>query len=531
MNEFDRRTFIKGLGAAVALAPGIVLGSGGAVRAADVHPALTTVEDGFVLGPDEVRALHTIKDSMGGPTIAGSPSWHNYLELVEKEMRACGVVDVFRNPWNYTRWFTTEWPDDSNWSLHIGGKKVRVASYGCNSGVTPNEGVTGELVAYEEGMKPEALRGKIVIFATPQARARMNPGNKPDETALAGAQLTGDYEYLSDADTFPNPLVPRTEAVGVSPFGQMGLGSHAALIEESGAAGALLVLGLSYDAMSGIYTFPVPALYDTPTLYLDYATGAEVIDAARSGQKATMRLIAETKESETYQLFGYLPGKNYGTPRDQQILLVTHTDGPSISQENGALGILGVVRYFSKIPRAERPRTLMIFLDCRHYMPGQERAFAEQDYAASHPDVYDKVIAAMGIEHLGQMQVAEGDGQPYHRTGLPELSTVWITNNQRLVDIAIEAVKDNGLARVQVQCPGRPGVHGGEQGPWYGLGRIAQRLGVPGASTMGSMSAYWSNKARMDYLDADHFVKQVATVSQICGELMLADVKKIQADA
>ena len=172
--------------------------------------------------------------------------------------------------------------------------------------------------------------------------------------------------------------------------------------------------------------------------------------------------------------------------------------------------------------------TLRVFLDCRHYMPGAERAFRNEDWAASHPDFYNSVIAAMGIEHLGQIQVAESDAEPYHRTDRAELSSLWITNNQRLVDIAVRSVKDNDLKRVQVQAPGRPGIHGGDQGPWYGLGGIARRLGVPGASTMGTMTAYWSSKARIEYLDSEHFVDQVRTMSQICGELMIADLDGIE---
>jgi hypothetical protein len=127
--------------------------------------------------------------------------------------------------------------------------------------------------------------------------------------------------------------------------------------------------------------------------------------------------------------------------------------------------------------------------------------------------------------------VAEGNGKPYHRTELAELSTIWVTNNQHLVDIAIKAAKDNDLKRVQVQCPGHKGLHGGEQGPWYGLGNIARTLGVPGISTMGSMTAYWSTKTRMDYLDVKHFINQVATMSQLCGELMTADVSAIKSKA
>ena len=503
----QRRTFIQGLGAAVSLAPGLTLR---AETSPPANPHLAKVNAKYLVTPQEVHAWHVLKDSKGGPTMTGSPSWKHYLELLEKELRAAGVVDVFRNPWTFTRWSTTEFPDESNWSLHVDGKKIKVASYGCNSGKTPEEGVTGQLVVYKEGMPAEALRGKIAIVVK--------------ERSAGGSRGTDDYEYLSNPETFPNSLLPRSEEGPLSPFPIMGLGPAQQPLTKAGAIGALIMMPLSYDALSGVYTFGVPALHDMPSLYIDRDTGAQLIEAANAGKTARLRLISKTEEAQAYQLFGYLPGRDYGTAADKQILLITHTDGPSISQENGGLGILSMVKYFSHIPKAERPRTLMIFLDCRHYMPGAERAFASQDYAASHPDLYKNVIAAMGIEHLGQIQVAEGDGKPYHRTNLAELSSVWITNNQKLVDLAIKAVKENDLKRVQVQCPGRKGIHGGEQGPWYGLGGIARRLGIPGASTMGSMTAYWSSKARVDYLDTKHFVNQVATMSQICGELMLADV-------
>jgi hypothetical protein len=503
----NRRTFVSGLGAAIALAPGFTLRANTAG-----NPALERVNPKFLPDAKTVHAWHAAKDSKGGPTIAGSPSWHNYLELLEKELRACGVVDIFHNPIPYTRWHTTEFPDDSNWSLHVDGKKMRVASYGANSGQTPADGATGELVVYKQGMSADALRGKIAIVV--KSRAESNP------------RPTDDYEYLSDPGTFKNPLIPRAEEAAVSPFPIMGLGAAQKALIEAGAAGALIVMPLSFDAISGIYTFGVPALHQMPSLYLDQETGNEIIAAA--GKQATLRLIAQTEQAEPYQFFGYLPGRDYKTERDQQILLITHTDGPSISQENGGIGILSLVKYFSHIPQSERPRTLMIFYDCRHYMPGAERAFAAQDYAASHPDVYKQVIAAMGIEHLGQMQVSE-DGGHYHRTRLVEMSSVWITDNQNLVDLAIKAVKDNHLKRVQVQCPGRKGIHGGEQGPWYGLGGIARRIGLPGASTMGSMCAYWSSKARLDYLDVPQFISQIATMSQICGDLMTADVDSIKS--
>ena len=93
-----------------------------------------------------------------------------------------------------------------------------------------------------------------------------------------------------------------------------------------------------------------------------------------------------------------------------------------------------MVKYFSHIPRAGRPRSIMLFYDCRHFMPGAERAFAKEDYAVSHPDLYSKVIASIGIEHLGQMKVEEGAGKPFHRTNVPDLTSIYITDNQHMVE-------------------------------------------------------------------------------------------------
>ena len=48
----------------------------------------------------------------------------------------------------------------------------------------------------------------------------------------------------------------------------MGLG-HAEQALTGGALGALIVMPLSYDALSGVYTFGVPKFHDMPSLYLD----------------------------------------------------------------------------------------------------------------------------------------------------------------------------------------------------------------------------------------------------------------------
>jgi hypothetical protein len=93
---------------------------------------------------------------------------------------------------------------------------------------------------------------------------------------------------------------------------------------------------------------------------------------------------------------------------------------------------------------------------------------------------------------------------------------------------SIAAVKDNNVPRTQVQSPGRKGLHGGEQGPWYGLGSIANRNHIPGVAAIGALTGYWTSTARLDALDVNLFLTQMASMSQFCGNLMQADLESIK---
>jgi hypothetical protein len=195
-----------------------------------------------------------------------------------------------------------------------------------------------------------------------------------------------------------------------------------------------------------------------------------------------------------------------------------------VLQDNGALGLLGIVGYFSHIPQSERPRTLMLYLDNRHYMPGMERAFAKQDYFTKNPAAKKSIVALVATEHLGQIEFREVNDK-YEPTGKLEISFLWSRNNQMLIDKAIKAVQDNNWPRVMVQSVERPGKHSGPQGIWYGLGKVALAWDLPGYGTMGAQGAYWATTARIDTFNKEHFVTEVAAMSQLTGELMLADFK------
>jgi hypothetical protein len=288
------------------------------------------------------------------------------------------------------------------------------------------------------------------------------------------------------------------------------------------------VLDANFERLKGYYTFGVPAIYDAPTVYVDRAAGKSVVADAKQGAQATIELQSTVQKVKTWQLLAYLPGRHYGTPQDEQIQITTHSDGPSISQDDGPFGLLAAIKYFAKVPQAQRPRTILMFVDNRHYMPGMERAFEQHDYFHKNPQARSKVKAVLGLEHLGQKEYFE-NGEKYAQTGQADDVRVWVTNNPRMIEMAIAAIKDNEVPNAYVRNIDRPGIAGKSQGSWLGLAGWGRRANLPSFALMGDLDAYWSTAARIDRFDADLFVKEVGAFVQMTGNLMSADLSRLQA--
>ncbi len=230
-------------------------------------------------------------------------------------------------------------------------------------------------------------------------------------------------------------------------------------------------------------------------LYIDRVAGAAVREAAKREQTATLRLEAREEDATTYFLYGALPGRNYGTPDDEMVLLVTHSEGPNLTQENGTLGIVGIVDYFAQLPQKERNRTLLVLFDPQHYMPGRHLVHWYED----HPEIVSKIVASVGVEQLGQREYSE-EGDSYGLNGLPEPTLIFAQDNDRLVEIAIDAVKKHEVPRVEVRVPSRE-----RQGMWQGLGDFAIKHNVPGFAISSAMSGI-GRRHRASKVSTRHYV-------------------------
>ena len=481
---------------------------------------LTRVNPRWVVSESEAVRWHEVKDEKG-PALTGNASWRQFLALLEAKLNEYGCVDVHRSPWMFTRLESSTWPDDFKWGLVANGRRIPLSNFGANCGLTGPEGVTAPVVLWESENKPD-VAGKIVVY---------RPVPRPD---VREAFANSDYEYTTPFDSYPveGRPVPQTQdgTNSISPAVWDEMTSTSAFVREiAGAApaGVVFAMNLNTAETAGLYTFPVPDHYGFPSVYVDRLNGDALIADARDNRSATIRLEGEHVQSEAYQLIAYLPGKDYGTDRDRQIQMRTHTDGPSISQDNGAFGLLGVIKYMSHIPRRDRPRTLFVELDCRHFMPGAERRWEQQDYFAKYPHARDKVVAQIAMEHLGQIEyVLDGDDIRPSGRSLP--TWIYASGNQRMIDEAYQAALDNHVRSAVIRSPGRPGVHGGSQGPWYGMSRQGALLGLPTYGVQGDLGAYWAYSARINRFDARSFTRQVAAFAQLTGFLMASSVPRVE---
>jgi hypothetical protein len=555
----SRRRFLKD---AAGVTAGTVLArqplwaqSAGAAAAAQPDPAFPRINPQLMITPDQAWDWNVFK-AQGGPTYAGSTGWKRYIDFLIAKMPEFGAVDLDYVEIPYDHYIVDDWPDrrthvhDSGVALErlvTDGTPVPVvASYGMTSGFTPPEGITAQMLYYDPAHPPAAgdISGKILVFQTAPY-----PEPPYSNSFLDNYTLT-DYEWRSPGK-WPPLFVPPSTSVTSSYHCRWvwsQLNGFAAIGIKGRAAGIVFVYDLSPGAAFGlaqrsVYTGDGKAglgakYVNCPTLTFDRVNGAKVLADAKAGKSATLTLTARFQRDTGKAIIAYLPGKSYGTPQDEQVLLATHTDAMSLIEENGGLGMLGIMSYFNRLPRSARPRTLVFYFDCRHFMPGGESSWPQFDYYTLHPERLQPIVATLGMEHMGGRQTIEtgpGGNQYVYSSELPQDGGVTTSlmdvynNNIWLVEAIARAATDNHWPRVDVKAGNvGPGVSGGFQGTVKSPMNKGRAYRIPGIGLAGDWPGGWTQTyAQVDTeagahgFDRDYFVQQVAGLSQLAGELML----------
>ncbi len=483
------------------------------------------VNERYLMTQEEGTAWHELKASLG-PIYPGYESFDPFMRWVKDQLEGYGCKDTREHHWTHESYRVDDWPDHGSGALglSIEGKEIPVGTFLMLSRSTGEEGLAAPMIYYDiaEGT-PEAgaFAGKIVVMDEPEM-----PDPPYDERFLESYVVT-DTNYRSDPEP-PAELFERVDPeVSNSWNTRWSFASWSNVIMpmamEGQAAGLLVISRLTYGALRGLYdrqrTRPMPSLV------LDRVNGICVREAAKAGKTARMTLISRFFPADAWNFVTFLPGCDYGTERDEYITINVHTDAMSLTQDNGALGALGIARYYSHIPQEERKKTLLFCIDSRHFIEGFEGGNIDHDPYRVWPELVPKVTVTVGLEHMGEMEGAED----YARntmvpTGRPEFSFMKADDNDFCARILTEAAIDSGLERADIKIDGRPGIHGKYKGWVRAIQASCHNLGVCVIGEAGNWcGAHTQTFSGMRYFGPKKFRDEVHTWTQVVLNMMNTD--------
>ncbi len=387
-----------------------------------------------------------------GPKYTGNPAHVKFVDFLADSMGALGL-DVQRDRYTFERWETT-FPPTIEKGIGI-AKQIRATGRGRNegtfpassyfpySGQTPADGTTAELVY--AGVHPDVDLSGV-----------------RDKIALVDFRIaTRDWEHQyrpwgvhPDGETFPKAARPARAAVNdLTPY--LKAGAKAVILVWSDVSDA--------NAQDQYSPFSRPP-QGIPGVYVNQTVGRALRGIADAHETVTVTLTTRTvPNTATDTIVATLPGSS----TDEAIILNTHTDGPNATEENGALGLLALAAYFSKMPKTERRRTLIFPMTTGHFASPwvpSIRGFIEK-----HADLVKKTVAAVTVEHLGCREWMDVGAQRYEATGKHEWS-VAITPSRPMALALLDAL-EGSRDRAAVVDP----VGGG----FLGEGSSLSRAGIP----------------------------------------------------
>ena len=236
------------------------------------------------------------------------------------------------------------------------------------------------------------------------------------------------------------------------------------LLQSAGAVGALIGWTNISDAQAQYQYQPfTSANAEVPTLFVPQSQTASVRELALvGGTKAHLTLDATIYQNATTEtIIATLPGMT-----DEIMIILTHTDGPNVVEENGGIALLSIARYFARIPKSARQKTLVFVATTGHMA---EPLVSSALWIGQRPDIISKAVACVVIEHLGSQDwLDDPTATTWAYTGANEDSYAQ-TQNTGISDTFLSVIQGTAVEPTVV---GNPAF-------FFGIGEPLNALGIP----------------------------------------------------
>jgi hypothetical protein len=384
----------------------------------------------------------------------------------------------------------------SDCELKVAGQNVLVASAYPYSGVTGLEGVTGRLKLAD--CFPWSMDGKIAVFDVPYPKVPIR-------------LLVNDLKQLGDGyfrKTIAHPVLAATA-----------FGPDLAAAKAAGAIGAVAVWrrdaawskdgNITRELAADQYVPFIFPYRDIPAVWVaGEKEGEQLLEDARRGAVASLKLNALlSPDTLTDTVWTVVKGEI----TNESILVVTHTDGVNVVEENGPIGVLELARMFADGP--EPKRTLVFVFVTGHLRIPAVTSYGQATTAwlTAHPEWWSgkngapRAVAGLVIEHLGASAA----------DGIPELA---YTTNSTMRSVLEKWEKANQTKRLAVIARPRL-LEIGEGEPLY-------QHGVP-AISLASVPHYLLAGRRTNFVDPELMHEQIITFAEALLSLEIKSANEI----
>ncbi len=378
----------------------------------------------------------------------GSPAHKAFIDQIKQDVEGLGLQTV-STKYNFDRWEATDT------SLTIDGESIAIASAFPYSGVTGEEGVTGELIEIANN-----------AFGYIQAHGKIGVVHIKNLSKIS-SKIAFDKRNSIPADLAVEPSYRgpvSTSFVKTLLYGTLKL---------SGIKGLVCIWEDMSDAMvDRQYLNFILGYLKVPVVWVNETEGKKVLAGAEAGKTATLKLLAEQEENcETESFYSIIEGTDKANK--EAILINTHTDGGNCVEENGAISMLALMDYFVKHPTKH---TLIFVFVTGHFRLEEFKVGIDQatsKWLAGNKDLWSgsnggyKAYAGVSVEHLGCTEWKDKDGV-YQQTNDVDVELVY-TGNPKIDDIYYKAVADRTLIRTMT-LRGHNRLHFGEGQPLFNKG-------------------------------------------------------------
>lgn len=420
-----------------------------------------------------------------GTRLTGSKGNNDFIAYLKKEIKKMGF-ETKSDIKKFKRWEAT----NTKLVLHTanGDVDVKVASAHPYSGVTGPEGITGKLQT--KGVGRDIVVLKMKDFENLTSKIPF------DQRRAYPKDLRLNRQYRGPVTT----SFVKTVALLIQSF--------------IGCKGAILIWqGMSDEMVEGQYLNFILGYMGVPALWVNETEGEKVLKALKAGDTATLTLegIIE-KKAKGESFCAIVPGK-----KDKEAIIInTHTDGTNCVEENGAVGMLEMMRYFKK----HKPeRTLIFVFTTGHFrIPDFSHKHGIVDQSTSlwlhnNKALWDgkgkhiKVVAGVTVEHLGCTEWKDVNGV-YQQTNPVDVEVVY-TGNKVMDDIYFEAIKGRKQCRTVTLHPHNL-LH-------FGEGQSLFNVGIPDIAlvTAPDYLCVVSDNHEMDKFNLDLAVEQTETFIKV----------------